>query len=119
MEPRGEGNVRNGTQTSFVPYIAVKVYGGKDPGPPSPIEKAWDSWNMGETPKTLVRSALRPVKARLLRKTPLLTSVVTFSNVPGLESPRACRLSENEDQVSERREARGFSASQYSWPFGL
>lgn len=88
-----------GVRTLLVPKRAKKAYGGICC---EPWEKACETWKRGATLKALVRSARRPEKDRLLRKTSRCTSFATFSTVPGLDSPRASLRAWNEVYVSLR-----------------
>lgn len=58
------------------------------------MDRACDTWNIGAMLIDFVRSARRPEKLRLLRKTPLWTSLATFSTAPGFDKPNASRFSE-------------------------
>lgn len=78
--------------------MAEKLYGGMLPDPP--MEKACDTRNRGDMPKTLVRSARRPVNMKLDSRTSFCTSREMLSRVPGLGRPRAALRSENEVYAS-------------------
>ena len=72
--------------------MAENAYGGKFPD--EPMEKACDTRNSGDMPKTLVRSARRPENMKLDSRTSFCTSLAMLSNVPGLDRPSAALRSE-------------------------
>lgn len=51
-------------------------------------------------PKTLVKSARRPVNMKFDSRTSFCTSLAMLSTVPGLDSPRAALRSENDPYAS-------------------
>lgn len=78
--------------------MALKLYGGMLPA--EPIAKACDIRNRGDMPKTLVKSARRPVNIKLDSSTSFCTSLAMLSTVPGLGKLSAALLSENEPYAS-------------------
>lgn len=93
----------NEVPTFGLPYMAEKAYGGRFPD--EPMEKACETRNRGDMPKTLVRSARRPVNMKLDNRTSFCTSLAMLSTVPGLGRPRAALRSENELYASLRAAA--------------
>lgn len=68
--------------------------------PADPIAKACDIRNRGVMPKTLVKSARRPVNIKLDSNTSFCTSLAMLSTVPGLGKPSAALRSENDPYAS-------------------
>lgn len=87
--------------------MAEKAYGGRLPDPP--MEKACETRNRGDMPKTFVKSARRPLNIKLDSRTSFCTSLAMLSTVPGLDRPRAALRSENELYASLRAMAAEFS----------
>lgn len=87
--------------------MVEKAYGGRLPW--EPMVKACDIRKSGDTPKTLVISARRPVNMKLANRTSFCTSRETFSMVPGLGRPKSLLLTENESYVSLTTEAMALS----------
>lgn len=87
--------------------MAEKAYGGRLPD--EPIENACDTRNRGDMPKTLVKSARRPVNIKLDSITSFCTSRAMLSTVPGLGKLSNALRSENEVYASLIAAAAGFS----------
>lgn len=93
--------------TLGLPYMAENAYGGRLPD--EPIENACDTRKRGDMPKTLVKSARRPVNMKLDSITSFCTSLAMLSTVPGLGRFSNALRSENEVYASLITAAAGLS----------